>query len=112
VDALPSSWFSAEHSAVLVSYCNYVTRAAQIEAALANLDPLADLNESDKLSKLAAGESAKIAMHVRAMRLTLQSRLKAETASSRGLGAASAAIASMNSQEGAGVSKYYDLIMR
>jgi transposase InsO family protein len=65
VDALPSSWFAAEHSAVLVSYCNHVTRAAQIEAALANLDPLADLNEFDKLSKLAAGESAKIAMHAR-----------------------------------------------
>jgi len=65
VDALPSSWFAAEHSAVLVSYCNYVTRAAQIEAALANLDPLADLNKFDKLSKLAAGESAKIAMDAR-----------------------------------------------
>jgi transposase InsO family protein len=65
VNALPSSWFAAEHSAVLVSYCNHVTRAAQIEAALANLDPLADLNEFDKLSKLAAGESAKIAMHAR-----------------------------------------------
>jgi transposase InsO family protein len=65
VNALPSSWFAAEHSAVLVSYCNHVTRAAQIEAALATLDPLADLNEFDKLSKLAAGESAKIAMHAR-----------------------------------------------
>ena len=50
---------------MLVSYCNYVTRAAQIEAALANLDPLADLNKFDKLSKLAAGESAKIAMDAR-----------------------------------------------
>ena len=98
---------------MLVSYCNHVTRAAQIEAALATLEPLTDLNEFDKLSKLAAGESAKIAMHARAMRLTQQSRLKAETASSRGLGAASAASASMKSREGAGVSKYYDnLIMR
>jgi hypothetical protein len=57
-------------------------------------------------------ESAKIAMHARAMRLTHQSRLKAETASSRGLGAASAASASKKSQEGASVSKYYDLIVR
>jgi hypothetical protein len=98
---------------MLTAYCNHVTRAAQIEAALATLEPLTDLNEFDKLSKLAAGESAKIAMHARAMRLTQQSRLKAETASSRGLGAASAAIASKKSREGAGVSKYYDdLIMR
>jgi transposase InsO family protein len=64
VDALPSSWFAAEHSALLVSYCNHVTRAAQIEAG-ANLDPLADLNKFVKLSKLAAGESAKIAMDAR-----------------------------------------------
>jgi hypothetical protein len=112
VDALPSSWFAAEHSAVLVSYCNHVIRAAQIEAALATLETLTELNQFDKLSKLAAGESAKIAMHALAMRLTQQSRLKAETASSSGLGAASAASASKKSREGAGVSKYYDLIMR
>jgi|TARA_R110000796_G_scaffold49296_2_gene117767 hypothetical protein len=49
VDALPSSWFAAEHSALLVSYCNHVTRAAQIEAG-ANLDPLADLNKFVKLA--------------------------------------------------------------
>ena len=98
---------------MLTAYCNNVTRAAQIEAAWATLDPLADPNEFDKLSKLAAGESAKNAMHAQAMRLTQQSRLKAETASSRGLGVASAASASKKFWEGAGVSKYYDdLIMR
>ena len=43
VDALPSSWFAAEHSAMLVSYCNHVARAAQIEAALSTLDPLENL---------------------------------------------------------------------
>ncbi len=47
-------------------------------------------------------------MHARAMRLTQQSSLKAETASSRGLGAASAASASKKSWKGAGVSEYFD----
>jgi hypothetical protein len=90
VDALPSDWFAAEQTPLLAAYCGHVARLAQIEVALAPLDPLSDLVAFDKLAKLAAGESAKIAMHARSMRLTQQSRLKAETASSRGLGAASA----------------------
>ena len=108
VDALPSSWFAAEHSAMLTAYCGHCVRFNQIEAALSGLDCLADLEQFDKLAKLAAGESAKIAMHARAMRLTQQSRLKAETASSRGLGAASAASASKKPWEGADVSEYFD----
>ncbi len=47
-------------------------------------------------------------MHARAMRLTQQSSLKAETASSPGLGAASAGSASKKSWKGAGVSEYFD----
>ena len=90
VDALPSDWFAAEQTPLLAAYCGHVARLAQIELALATLDPLIDLAAFDRLAKLAAGESAKIAMHARSMRLTQQSRLKAETASSRGLGAASA----------------------
>ncbi|WP_300106349.1 hypothetical protein [Rhodoferax sp.] len=91
VDNLPDDWFAAEQIPMLTAYCGHVARAAQIEAALSGLDPLDDLPEFDKLTKLAAGESAKIAMFARSMRLTQQSRLKAETASSRGAGAASAA---------------------
>lgn len=90
VDNLPADWFAVEQTPMLVAYCQHVARAAQIEVALSTLDPLASLDVFDKLAKLAALESAKIAMHARSMRLTQQSRLKAETASSRGLGAASA----------------------
>jgi hypothetical protein len=50
---------------MLTAYCSHVTRAAQVEAALATLEPLTDLNEFDKSSKLVAGESTKIAMHAR-----------------------------------------------
>jgi hypothetical protein len=115
VDALPSSWFAIEHVPMLTAYCGHVSRLNQIEAALSTLDPLENLEQFDKLAKLAAGESAKIAMHARAMRLTQQSRLKAETASSRGLGAASAAAASKKPWETGedDVSEYFtDLIAR
>lgn len=90
VDALPSDWFAPEQAPLLSAYCGHVARLKQIEAALAGLHPLENLEQFDKLSKLAAGESAKILAHGRSMRLTQQSRLKAETAASRGLGAASA----------------------
>ena len=91
VDHLPSDWFAVEQVPMLTAYCEHVARKAQIESALSGLDPLADLEQFDKLTKLAAGESAKLAMFARSMRLTQQSRLKAETAQSRGAGAASAA---------------------
>jgi hypothetical protein len=115
VDALPSSWFATEHIAMLTAYCGHVSRLSQIEAALSKLDPLENLEQFDKLAKLAAGESAKIAMHARSMRLTQQSRLKAETASSRGLGAASAARASRpweGGDEGLESRYFNDLIAR
>ena len=93
VDNLPAEWFATEQIPLLQAYCRHVCRADQIEAALAGLDPLADLETFDKLTKLAAGESAKIAMHARSMRLTQQARFKAETASGRG--AAAAGVAAM-----------------
>jgi len=91
VDNLPDDWFGLEQTPMLIAYCGHVARAAQIEVALSTLDPLENLEQFDKLAKLASLESAKIAMHARAMRLTQQSRLKAETAQSHGAGAASAA---------------------
>jgi hypothetical protein len=94
VDNLPSDWFAIEQTPQLTAYCGHCVRLGQIEAALSGLDPLENLVEFDKLVKLAAGESAKIAMHSRSMRLTVQSRLKAETAFGRAGGAASAAAAS------------------
>lgn len=86
--ALPPEWFASEQAPVLELYCRHVVRAAQIEAALVDVDPVADLATFDRLVKLAGLESSKIAMHARAMRLTQQSRLKAETASNRSAAAA------------------------
>lgn len=94
VDNMPSDWFTLEQTPQLVAYCGHVARLEQIETALTKLDPIDDIAVFDKLTKLAAGESAKIAMHSRAFRLTVQSRLKAETAFGRAGGAASAAAAS------------------
>lgn len=102
VDSLPSDWFAPEQTPILVAYCNHATRLQQLEQAMASLaDPTGDdLPVFSCLAKLAAIESSKIAMHARSMRLTQQSRLKAETASSRGLGAASASRV--------GADKYFD----
>ena len=100
VDNLPADWFSLEQTPMLIAYCSHVARAAQIEVALSQLDPTKDLDVYDKLSKLASLESAKICMYARAMRLTQQSRFKAETAASHGAGAASAAAV--------GADKYFD----
>ena len=115
VNALPSDWFATEQTPILSAYCGHCARLAQVEVALAGLDPLRDLDQFDKLAKLAGLESAKIAMHARSMRLTQQSRLKAETASSRGLGAASAGRVGSKPWEtdGPDVSEYFnDLIAR
>lgn len=80
VENLPPDWFSTEQIPMLTEYCRHVCRADQLDAALSQLDPIQDQEAFDKLTKLAAGESAKIAMHARAMRLTQQARYKAETA--------------------------------
>lgn len=88
VDPLPPDWFSAEHEPLLLQYVNHVCRAAQLELALSTLDPVGDFEKFDKLTKLAALESGKIQACARAMRLTQQSRLKSETASSQSLAAA------------------------
>ena len=91
VDNLPAEWFASEQIPLLQAYCRHVCRANQIEAALSGLDPLQDLETFDKLTKLAAGESAKIAMHARSMRLTQQARFKAETAHGHAVAAAGVA---------------------
>ncbi len=90
VDNLPPDWFAQEHEPLLIQYCNHVVRDAQLESALAGLDPVHDLEVFDKLTKLAALESGKITALARAMRLTHQSRLKAETASNRANASATA----------------------
>ena len=91
VSNLPPDWFATEQIPILTTYCRHVCRSDLIEHALTGLDPVRDLEQFDKLTKLAAGESAKIAMHSRAMRLTQQARFKAETAHGRGWAAAGAA---------------------
>jgi hypothetical protein len=90
VQSLPAEWFSAEQTSLLLAYCNHVARAAQIQAALSKLDPIGDLETFDKLCKAAGMESARITMLARSMRLTQQSRLRAETASNRSAATAAA----------------------
>lgn len=100
VDNLPPDWFASEQIPLLQAYCRHVCRADQIEAALSGLDPLENLEQFDKLTKLAAGESAKIAMHARSMRLTQQARFKAETAHGHAGAAAGAAAVQFDDFDG------------
>ena len=102
VDSLPPDWFSVEQTPLLTAYVGHIARAEQIEQALAGLDPLQDLEQFDRLTKLAAGESAKIAMHARGMRLTVQSRLKPDAAFTQATAAAGVA------HIGATKSPYFD----
>lgn len=74
-----------------MAYCQRVCRGAQLQAALGRLDPLIELETFDNLCKLATGESAKILAHARTMRITQQTRLKADVTYSRAAGSASAA---------------------
>ena len=64
----------------------------RLSLPLRGVDPVQDLEEIDKLIKLAVGESAKIATHSHAMGLTQQARIKAETAHWRRWAAAGAAL--------------------
>ena len=88
VNALPADWFATEHIQMLKLYCQHLYRAAKLEAALSRVDPLMQLNDYEKLVKLAGLESAKVLSLARAMRLTQQSRLKPETAANRSAAAA------------------------
>ena len=91
VDSLPSDWFADEHIPSLSLYCAAVARANQIEVALTDVDPLADIATYDKLVKLSALVGGKVAMFARSMRLTQQARMKAETAHGRGYAASHSA---------------------
>ena len=81
VSAMTATWFTPEHVVLLVAYCRHAVRADDIELALAALRVQDEGFAA--LAKLAANETAKLAMLARSMRLTHQSRLKAETAASR-----------------------------
>ena len=81
VDSLPAGWFQSEHLPLLVAYCRHCARADELAKAIATVTPLDPVYE--RLAKLAGQETRHIAALARAMRITHQSRLKAETAANR-----------------------------
>src|SRR5437870_4183940 len=80
IAALPASWFAPEQAPIIERYCRHIARAREIEALIADTDPLTSAYA--RLVTLAGAETARILALARAMRLTNQSRLKAETAAS------------------------------
>ena len=83
VRALPAAWFTPEMAPLIELFAVHVCRGRDLNAAIQACDLTADLPRFEKLAHLAAGESGKVAGLARAMRLTPQSRLKAETAANR-----------------------------
>ncbi len=88
VSGLPASWFGVEQAAILTRYCVHVDRCQQLEAHIAGMEP----SDPDytKMVLLVGQESGRVNLYARSMRLTQQSRLKAETAATRAKGKAAA----------------------
>ena len=88
VARMPADWFTREHYALLSSYCRHVCR----ERALSQLIDEFKMDwckkhggseRLDKLLSMAERETRTIMALARSMRLTHQSRLKAEAAHAR-----------------------------
>lgn len=86
VGALPADWFKPEQYDILAEYCRHVIRARQLDRRIEALfaeDWSDDIKPVERVMKMAATETTAINNLARAMRLTQQSRLKAETAHTR-----------------------------
>jgi hypothetical protein len=86
VSALPAGWLAREMGPLLERFCCHTVRARCIEALLVQTDPMADLQDYAKLSRLAGEESGRILALGRALRLTVQSRVHPATAGTRAAG--------------------------
>jgi hypothetical protein len=82
-DALPPDWFAADNAPLLERFCVHVVRARCLEAAVRETDPANDLARYAKLTRLSGEETGRMLAVARSLRLTLQARLKAETAATR-----------------------------
>lgn len=78
--ALPAEWFGPEQAPLLERYCYHVERSRQMEAILARSNPLKNATVFCRLARAAAAETRTVATLARSMRLTQQSRMRAETA--------------------------------
>jgi hypothetical protein len=79
VNALPVSFFEPEQAPIIAAYCRAAARLEEIEKALGKCD-LRDAPTYDRLARLVRQESASLLRLARALRLTPQARLKAESA--------------------------------
>jgi hypothetical protein len=86
VASLPPGWLAREMGPLLERFCCHTVRARCIEALLVQVDPMNDLQDYARLSRLAGEETARILALARALRLTVQSRLHSSTAGNRSAG--------------------------
>jgi hypothetical protein len=85
VDGLPPTWFEAESRPLLADYCRHVCRSRFLALSINSFEPgwlSSDegLNRYDQLLRMAERESRAASSLATRLRLTQQSRLKAEKA--------------------------------
>lgn len=85
VNSMPADWFGAEHLPLLVAYCRHVVTANVVAREIEAFQPEwmatdEGLERYEKLMKMAQRESASINGLARSMRLTHQSKYRADKA--------------------------------
>jgi hypothetical protein len=78
VENMPPGYFGPAQGPLLLQLVRHVVRCDELEAAIAATAP--DAETYEKLCRLAIAESSHVAALSRALRLTLQAKLKAEGA--------------------------------
>jgi len=91
VSALPAGWIAPEHHEILKAYCRHAIRAhdlsERLDAAdvskLGNLGAPMGLETYDKIRRAAESESRAMLAAARALRLTVTSQTRQETAATK-----------------------------
>ena len=86
VSGMPGGWFSAEHRELLERYCEHQCRAerfSRIATKMAHGENMTrdDIEDCDKTCKMAERESRAALALARALRMTITSQTRQETAS-------------------------------
>jgi len=82
VNTKPATWFTADSFPILTQFVRHVSTATLLEQRIAELDGC-DISEIDKWLALRDRESKIILRLAASMRLTQNSRIKAETAATQ-----------------------------
>ena len=85
VAAMPAGWFQPEHRDTLSAYCRHATRSVQFNEMASAFTPAdvgekIDLEDLDRIARMADRETRAALALARSMRLTHQAQIRAEKA--------------------------------